>query len=83
MPLLGSIRCILSHVTASGYTLLLTFLSLYHVLYSDECGMQKTLLHVERMLPLFVLLQSSAVPKDYVFSVEVREEADLRSKATR
>ena len=40
-PLLGSIRRILSRVTASGYIFRLTFRSLSDVLYSDECRTKK------------------------------------------
>ena len=39
--LLGSIRRILSRVTASGYIFRLTFRSLSDVLYSDECRTKK------------------------------------------
>ena len=49
LPLLGPIRRILSHVTASGYI----FRSLSDVSYSDECRTKKAFKYVKRMLPLF------------------------------
>ena len=50
-PLLGSIRCIPSRVTASGYIFRSTFWSLS--LCSDECRTKKAFQHVKIMLPLF------------------------------
>ena len=52
-PFLGSIRRILSRVTASGIPFRLTFRSLSDVLYSDECWTKKAFQYVEGMLPLF------------------------------
>ena len=52
-PLLGSIRRILSHVTASGYIFRSTFRSLSDVLFPDECRAKKAFQHVKRMFPLF------------------------------
>ena len=50
---MGSIRRILSRVTASGYIFRLTFRSLSDVLYSDECRTKKSFQNVKIMLPLF------------------------------
>ena len=70
-PFLGSIRCILSCVTVSGYIFRSTFRSLSDVLCSDECRTKKAFQYLKRMLPLFLYCNKVYNAK---FSLEVRLE---------